>query len=261
MITQLSAAVAHHLELELLPAGDRLLDQDLADRAGREAEPRRGARTARRVGDAGAPATEDVRRAGRSPAARRRRRRARASSSVWAIPDAGTSSPIPTIACLNRSRSSAVAIASASAPIISGVPGTPITPRLVQGHREVQPGLAAERRQHGVGLLALDDPRHDLRRQRLDVGPIGEVRVGHDRRRVRVDEHDPVALVAQHAAGLRARVVELARLPDHDRPRADDQDRVRGRRAAASGDALLGLAAGPTGSRVRPVGADRRPPC
>ena len=30
-------AVAHHLELELLPAGDRLLDEDLADRAGRDA--------------------------------------------------------------------------------------------------------------------------------------------------------------------------------------------------------------------------------
>ena len=35
--TQLSARVAHDLELELLPAGDRLLDQDLADRAGGQA--------------------------------------------------------------------------------------------------------------------------------------------------------------------------------------------------------------------------------
>ena len=35
---------------------------------------------------------------------------------------------MPTIASLNRSRSSAVAIASALAPIISGVPGTPIRP-------------------------------------------------------------------------------------------------------------------------------------
>ena len=34
--TQLSARVAHHLELELLPSGDRLLDQDLADGAGRQ---------------------------------------------------------------------------------------------------------------------------------------------------------------------------------------------------------------------------------
>ncbi len=54
---------------------------------------------------------------------------ARASASVWAMPLRGTSRPISSIASLNRSRSSAVAIASASAPIISGVPGTPIRPR------------------------------------------------------------------------------------------------------------------------------------
>ena len=34
-----------------------------------------------------------------------------ASSIVWALPDAGTSRPMPTIAALNCSRSSAVAIA------------------------------------------------------------------------------------------------------------------------------------------------------
>ncbi|CAB4582104.1 unannotated protein [freshwater metagenome] len=53
----------------------------------------------------------------------------RASSIVWAMPLSGTSSPISIIACLNWSRSSAVAIAWALAPIISGVPGTPIRPR------------------------------------------------------------------------------------------------------------------------------------
>ena len=46
-----------------------------------------------------------------------------ASSSVWATPDDGTRSPISIIAALNCSRSSAVAMASALAPIISGVPG------------------------------------------------------------------------------------------------------------------------------------------
>src|SRR4051812_26061203 len=45
--------------------------------------------------------------------------------------------------------------------------------------------------------------------QRLDVGARGELRVGHDHRRVRVDEHDLVALLEQHLACLDARVVEL----------------------------------------------------
>ena len=53
--------------------------------------------------------------------------------------------------------------------------------------------------------------------ERLDVGRVGELRVGHDRRRVRVGEDHPVALLAQHAAGLGAGVVELAGLPDDDR--------------------------------------------
>ena len=48
-----------------------------------------------------------------------------ASSIVWAVADGGTSRPIPCIATLNRSRSSAVEMASALAPISSGVPGTP----------------------------------------------------------------------------------------------------------------------------------------
>ena len=95
----------------------------------------------------------------------------------------------------------------------------------VQLHGDVEAGLAAERRQHGVGPLALDDRGQHVRRQRLDVGAVGEVGVGHDRRRVGVGEDDAVALLAQHAARLRAGVVELARLADHDRPRADDEDR------------------------------------
>ena len=64
----------------------------------------------------------------------------------------------------------------------------------------------------------------DLRRQRLDVGAVGELRVGHDRRRVAVDEDDLEPLGAQRLARLRAGVVELARLPDDDRAGADDED-------------------------------------
>ncbi len=51
-----------------------------------------------------------------------------ASSRVWAVAELGTSRPMPTMASLNCSRSSAVAIASALAPIISGVAGTPMMP-------------------------------------------------------------------------------------------------------------------------------------
>ncbi len=96
----------------------------------------------------------------------------------------------------------------------------------MQLHRQVQPGLAADGWQDGIGLLLHDDLLDDLGRQRLDIGRVGELRVGHDRRRVRVDQHHAVALTAQHLAGLHAGVVELAGLADHNRAGANDQNRM-----------------------------------
>ena len=90
--------------------------------------------------------------------------------------------------------------------------------------RQVQAGLPAERRQQRVGPLALDDLLEHVGGERLDVGAVGELRVGHDRRRVRVDQDDAVALLLERLARLRAGVVELAGLADDDRAGADEQD-------------------------------------
>ena len=76
-------------------------------------------------------------------------------------------------------------------------------------------------------------------RDRLDIGRVGQVRVGHDGRRIGVDQHDPVALCLQRLAGLRSRIIELAGLADHDRAGADDQDRWRCRSAWASFSAVV----------------------
>jgi hypothetical protein len=94
-----------------------------------------------------------------------------------------------------------------------------------QRQRRVQSGLAAHGRQQGVGTLLLDDLGDHLRRDRLDIGRVRHVGIGHDRGGVRIDQDDPVALGAQSLAGLDARIVELARLADDDRAGADDQDR------------------------------------
>ena len=69
--------------------------------------------------------------------------------------------------------------------------------QLVELHREVERRLAADRRQNRVGPLLLDDLLERLGRQRLDVGAVGQLRVGHDRRRVAVDEDDFEAFAAQ----------------------------------------------------------------
>ena len=87
--------------------------------------------------------------------------------------------------------------------------------------REVERGLTAERRQQRVGTLAPEHVGDALDVQRLDVRPVGEARVGHDRGRVGVDDDRAVAVLAQHLERLAAGVVELAGLADHDRPGAD----------------------------------------
>ena len=53
---------------------------------------------------------------------------------------------------------------------------------------------------------------------------VGDIRIGHDRRGVGVHQHDLDAFLLQRFAGLRARVVKLRRLANHDRTGADDQD-------------------------------------
>ena len=69
-----------------------------------------------------------------------------------------------------------------------------------------------------------DDLFDVVARERLDVGAIGQFGIGHDGGGVRIHQHHFVALLLEGLAGLRAGVVELGRLADHDRPRADHQD-------------------------------------
>jgi len=88
---------------------------------------------------------------------------------------------------------------------------------LCQRDGQVQRRLTADGWKHRIGTLAFDDLLEDLRRQWLDVGPIRDLRIGHDRRRVAVDENDFEAFGAKRLARLRARIVELAGLADDDR--------------------------------------------
>ncbi len=90
--------------------------------------------------------------------------------------------------------------------------------------RGVERGLAAHGRQQRVGTLLGDDLGDNLRGDRLDVGGVRETRIGHDRRRVGVDQNDPVTFLLQRLTGLRAGVIEFTCLTDNDRSRADDED-------------------------------------
>ena len=149
----------------------------------------------------------------------------RPSSRLVTVSPRQHSRPIRSMAALNWSRSSALAITcGVGADHLDAVLLQHAVPDQVHG--QVQPGLAAERRQQGVGPLGLDHLGHDLPGERLDVRPVGHLRIGHDGGRIGVDQHDLVALFAEGLAGLGARIVELAGLADDDRAGADQQNLV-----------------------------------
>ena len=95
---------------------------------------------------------------------------------------------------------------------------------LAQRQRAVQRGLAAHGRQqrkaagNDVAFL-LDDLGDDLGRDRLDIGRIGQFRVGHDGGRIGIDQDDAIALFLQRLDRLGAGIIEFAGLADHDRDR------------------------------------------
>src|SRR5699024_3741960 len=108
--------------------------------------------------------------------------------------------------------------------------------RLVQVDGGVERGLPAQGGKEGIGAFLGEDLLDHLRCDRFDVGCVGDLRVGHDRCRVGVDQDDPETLGLEDTAGLGARVVELGGLPDHDRPGADHQD---GRKVTTARHALF----------------------
>ena len=224
--------VAHHLELVFLPTDDAALDQDLRDRARREPALGDALHLAVIVRDAGAAAAEDV----RGPHDHRiadlgrdrerfvdRVRDARRRDAQADLGHRGLE-PLAVLGGADRLDAGADHLDAVRVEHAG----------FVELDREVETGLAAERREQRVGTLLVDDALERRHVERLDVGRVGELGVGHDRGRVRVHEHDAEALFAQHPAGLRARVVELAGLPDHDRATADQQDRLEVVSGAAS---------------------------
>jgi hypothetical protein len=113
----------------------------------------------------------------------------------------GFSSPIRSIASRNSLRSSAMSMASRLAPIISTpcLSSTPICASASAVFSAVWPPMVGS---SASGLFLFDDLGDHFGGDRLDIGRVGQFRIGHDRRRVRVDQDDPVALLFQRLAGL-----------------------------------------------------------
>ena len=220
--------VAHHLHLELFPAEHRFLDQHFGGRRGVDAALDDLDELRLVVGDAAAGAAERERRPddGRQPDILERFERLDQRLDLVRArrrePDLG-----------HR-----LAKQLAVLGLVDGVGGGADHrdvefvehAHLAQRQRGVERGLPAHGRQqreaagNDVALL-LDDLGDDLRRDRLDIGRVRQIRIGHDGRRIGIDQDDPIALGLERLAGLRAGIIELAGLADDDRARADDQDR------------------------------------
>jgi hypothetical protein len=222
--------VAHDLQLVLLPAEDRLLQEHLGGRGGVEPGTGDAAQVLLRVREAGAGAAHGE----GGPHDQRVTQLARGGHAlVHGVADDGPGGLgveavlagdlgddlLELLAVLARLDRVEVGADQLDLVLLQHA-------GLVQRHGGVERRLAAQRGQQRVGPLLGDDLLDELGGDRLDVRGVGELRVRHDRGGVAVDQDHAEALGPQHAARLGAGVVELARLADHDRPRADHQDRL-----------------------------------
>ncbi len=91
---------------------------------------------------------------------------------------------------------------------------------VVQLHRDIEGRLAAHRWEERVWLFLFDDQLDELGRHRLEVCPVGELGIGHDRRRVGVHQDDLVALLLERLRSLSSGVIEFRALADDYRPGA-----------------------------------------
>ena len=185
--------VTHHLQFEFLPAQQRLFDQNLGDGAGFQAAFADRPEFFRVVGDATPRAAQGE---GRPDDARiGPNRLADLLGLLQRIGDArgayghadaghGLFEQQPVLRHADRLQ---VGANQFDAKTLQGAV-------FRQGHGQVEGRLPPHGRQQGIGPLPLDHPGHHLRRQRLDVGAIGQVRVGHDRGRIAVDQHHLVSL-------------------------------------------------------------------
>ena len=89
---------------------------------------------------------------------------------------------------------------------------------------EVERGLPAQGREQSLGALLGDNFFDDVGGDRLDISSIGEFGIGHDRRRIGVDQNHSIPFLFERLERLGAGVVELAGLTDDDRTGADEQN-------------------------------------
>ena len=84
-------------------------------------------------------------------------------------------------------------------------------------HTKIQTSLSTHVWKQTVRLFYLNNMLKHLNGQRLNINLIGDVLIGHDRCRIGIDKDNLHSLFLQRTACLCSRIVKLGRLSDNDR--------------------------------------------
>ena len=220
-LDDVAGGVPHDLELDLLPAGDAPLDEHLAHPGEVDAPVGNLPQGGLVVGDAAAGAPQgiggpDDDRIADAPGELHRGLHALHHVAGDAGLANGLHGVLEALAVLRLADGLRAGAQQAHAVLLQDA-------LLVEVHGQVQPGLAAQGGQDGVGPLLGDDLLHAGQVQRLDIHVVGDVLVGHDGGGVGVDQHHLHALLLEGAAGLGAGVVKLGGLADDNGAGAQHQ--------------------------------------
>ena len=98
-------------------------------------------------------------------------------------------------------------------------------PHLLALDGEVQSRLPPHGGQHRINVMLLEDFDNRLWLQGLQVHVVGHHRIGHDGRRIAVDERDFDALLPKASGSLASRIVEFTGLSNDNRSASNDEDR------------------------------------
>ena len=93
---------------------------------------------------------------------------------------------------------------------------------LLKLHGKVQSCLASQCRKHAVRLFFDNQLFYDLYGQRLNINSVCNVFIGHNGRRIGVEQNNLNAFLFQRTARLCSGVVKLCRLSDDNRTGTDD---------------------------------------
>jgi len=213
--------VAHHLQLQLLPAHHGFLHQDLPDDAGIQPAAGHQTQLLHVIDMAAAGAAHGVGRANDQRVAQLRRhplrllhaerRRAPRHFDPQLLHRLLEDDAI--LALLDR-----VGFHADHAHAILGQHA-----RFGELGRKIQPRLPSQVGQQGVRPLLFDDLRQRRHGERLDIRRVRHARIRHNGRGIGVHQHDLKTQAAQGFARLGAGIIKFARLADHDRAGANDK--------------------------------------